>query len=250
MDALIKAFLDFLKRLFGKQEEPPQPQQEEPKPTEEVIIEKEDEPVVIQEPLPEQTQLIPMKTIKVLIDNGHGATTPGKRGNVLKDGRQLLEWSYTRLIARRVEARLTELGIPCVLIVPEDDDIVLTKRANRVNEICKHEPCIMFSIHCNAANGNATGFEVWTTNGKTNSDKLAQSFLDVFHDVFPDKKCRGHKENNWTILYKSNCPCVLTENFFMDNDEECEWMLSEDGMQRITELHVRAVLNYIEKYVK
>lgn len=245
---MISIIVEFFKAIFSKKEDV-KPQQEEIKPTEEVII-IEEAPTVTEEPQPKPIITTTMKTVKVLIDNGHGKETPGKRGNVLKDGRQLFEWYYTRLIAKRVESRLTELGIPCVRIVPEDDDIGLTARANRVNAICKYEPCIMFSIHCNAANGKATGFEVWTTKGTTNSDRLAQSFLDVYKGIFPDKKCRGHKENNWTVLYKSNCPCVLTENFFMDNDEECEWMLSEDGMNRITELHVQAVLDYIKKYVK
>lgn len=40
--------------------------------------------------------------MKILIDNGHGNDTPGKRS---PDGR-LLEWAYTREIADRVAARL------------------------------------------------------------------------------------------------------------------------------------------------
>ena len=40
--------------------------------------------------------------MKILIDNGHGQETAGKRS---PDGR-LLEWSYNREIARRVVAAL------------------------------------------------------------------------------------------------------------------------------------------------
>ena len=50
------------------------------------------------------------------------------------------------------------------------------------------------------------------------------SFENIFPDIFPDKKLRGHKEKDFTLLYKVNCPCVLTENFFYDNKEECLWM--------------------------
>ena len=44
--------------------------------------------------------------MKILIDNGHGRETAGKRS---PDGR-LLEWSYNREIARQVVASLSSLG--------------------------------------------------------------------------------------------------------------------------------------------
>ena len=57
---------------------------------------------------------------------------------------------------------------------------------------------------------------------------------------------RGHKEKNFTILYKVNCPCVLTENFFYDNKEECLWMQEEDTINKIVELHIKAIKEYIK----
>ena len=35
--------------------------------------------------------------ITILLDNGHGCDTPGKRSPVWPDGRQLLEWEFNRL---------------------------------------------------------------------------------------------------------------------------------------------------------
>lgn len=40
--------------------------------------------------------------IKVLLDNGHGENTPGKRSPKRADGSQLLEWQYAREIASEV----------------------------------------------------------------------------------------------------------------------------------------------------
>lgn len=57
--------------------------------------------------------------MKVLIDNGHGENTPGKRS---PDGR-LREWAYTREIADMVVAGLRKLGIDAELIVKEDTDV-------------------------------------------------------------------------------------------------------------------------------
>lgn len=187
------------------------------------------------------------KKITVLLDNGHGKETPGKRSPLWEDGTQLFEWEYNRKLVDAIFVKLHELDIFAVKIVPEDDDISLTERSNRVNRFCELSNCILISIHCNA--GKGTGWEVWSTTNKNNSDKLANVFLDTYKECFPDKKCRGHWEKNWTVLFKSNCPCVLTENFFMDTKSDCDFLLSDEGFNRIVDFHVKAIVNYIEKYV-
>ena len=53
--------------------------------------------------------------MKVLIDNGHGQDTAGKRS---PDGR-LMEYAYAREIARRLETELKARGIDAVRITPE-----------------------------------------------------------------------------------------------------------------------------------
>ena len=63
--------------------------------------------------------------MKILIDNGHGQETAGKRS---PDGR-LLEWSYNREIARRIVAALQSEHFYASLLVPEDEDIPLRKAA-------------------------------------------------------------------------------------------------------------------------
>ena len=109
--------------------------------------------------------------MKILIDNGYGSDTPGKRS---PDGR-FLEWKYNREIAARVTSELIRLGYDAELIVPEDSDIPLAERCRRVNAHCErigHQNVILVSIHCNAAgNGskwmNARGWSVYTSKGDT-----------------------------------------------------------------------------------
>ena len=186
------------------------------------------------------------KNITVLLDNGHGVETPGKRSPIWKDGSQLFEWEYNRKVVDGIIRKLDEIGIKSVKLVPEDSDVGLSKRAARANDICKNESCIMISVHCNA--GGGTGWEVFSTTKKNNSDKLAEIFIETYKDRFPDKKCRGHKESDFTVIYKSNCPSVLTENFFMDTESDCKFLMSEEGFQRVVDLHVESILRYIDKY--
>ena len=75
--------------------------------------------------------------MKILIDNGHGLNTPGKRS---PDG-TFLEASYNREIAKRIVIDLIDRGYDAQLLVPEDHDIPLSERVKRVNEIClTYEP--------------------------------------------------------------------------------------------------------------
>lgn len=201
-----------------------------------------------------------MKDILVILDNGHGKDTPGKRSPELEDGRQLLEWSWCREVVRRIAARLDKEDIANHILVPGDEDTGLTKRANAANKVTGvmttdgirgGDGRILISVHGNAAgNGgwmNGRGWEVFTTKGTTNSDKLATCFEEAFKEMYGGRmKFRGKKEEDFTILVKTNCPCVLTENFFYDNKEDCEYMLSEGGMDEIADLHVNAIKKYIK----
>ena len=184
------------------------------------------------------------KDVTVLLDNGHGKNTPGKRSPKWGDGSQLLEWNYNRRLVDAIINKLNILGVKSVKIVPEDNDISLSERVRRVNNICKKTRCILISIHCNA--GGGTGWEIYSTTNKNNSDKLAKTFVETFKKDFTDKRCRGHKEKNFTIIYNSNCPCVLTENFFMDTEKDCKFLMSDDGFDRIVKLHVDSILKFLE----
>ena len=80
-----------------------------------------------------------------MIDNGHGVETPGKRS---PDGR-LLEWEWTRRVARRVAEGLRAKGLDAGLLVPEDRDVPLRERTARANAM--EGACMLISIHANAA---------------------------------------------------------------------------------------------------
>lgn len=194
----------------------------------------------------------------VLIDNGHGKDTAGKRS---PDGR-LLEYAYAREIALRVEKALCEMGYGAKRIVPEENDIPLPERCSRVNDICKGlgtNNVILVSIHCNAAgNGRwmpARGWEAWTSVGDTNADMLATCLYDAAENAgFKLRKDMtdgdSDKEGHLYILKHTLCPAVLTENLFQDNRDDVEYLLSEEGKEQITRLHVEGIINYIREYVE
>lgn len=199
-----------------------------------------------------------MKT--VIIDNGHGFDTKGKRSPVTPDGARLFEYEFNRDIARRIAELLQAVGVKPVLIVPENNDIPLDERAKRVREYVQAHPdeqCVFVSIHGNASGMGewmqAKGWSAWTTKGQNKSDRLADCLYDAFQPLLRDRKVRVNTtdgdrdyEANFAVIRKAEiaCPAVLTENFFMDNKSDCEFMMSEQGRDRIAHAHMVGLLNY------
>ena len=209
----------------------------------------------------------------ILIDNGHGLDTPGKRS---PDGK-FLEATYTREIAKRVVADLTDRGYNAQLLVPEPEDIPLSERVRRINAAClSHQSSpapyqssparpgispnvILISIHVNAAgNGtkwlNATGWSCYTSKGQTTSDLIAECFYETAKKNFPGRRIRTDYsdndpdwEENFYILRKTLCPAVLTENFFMDNHSDLEYLQSRVGKQAIVDTHVEGITEYLTR---
>lgn len=169
-----------------------------------------------------------------------------------------------------VLARLRLEGYNVELTTTSEKEPGLTKRVNNINAFCNKfgakNVCVV-SIHLNAAgNGewrNATGWEAWTSKGQTQGDKLAECLYDaaeqvltpLFPSVSKSKLIRvdfadgdRDKESNFTVLYKSKCAACLTENFFMDNKDNVDWLLSPCGRDAIVRLHVEGIKKYVEKY--
>lgn len=194
--------------------------------------------------------------MKILIDNGHGENTPGKRS---PDG-EFREYLYAREIAEAIERELKMRGYDAERIVHETVDVPLAERARRVNEFCGKlgaSNVILISVHCNAAgNGdwmNARGWSAYTSKGNTKADTLASCLYEAAAEhLSAGTKIRSDWsdkdpdwEENFYILTKTRCPAVLTENFFQDNKDDVAFLQSQEGRQAIVKLHVEGIIKYI-----
>ena len=41
-------------------------------------------------------------------------------------------------------------------------------------------------------------------------------------------------------------PAVLTENLFMDNHTDCNFLLSKEGQQSLVDLHVDGIISHLD----
>jgi len=183
----------------------------------------------------------------ILIDNGHGAETPGKRS---PDGR-LLEWQWTRRVARRIVDGLKARGFDARLLVPEDSDVPLRERVARANAI--EGDILLVSIHANAAGRGewkqARGWSAFVARNASDASKRIASLLAKEAErrgmaVRRPAPGQDFWVQNLAICRDTRCPAVLTENLFMDNREDLKAMLSEEGIEAITETHINALSSY------
>ena len=201
----------------------------------------------------------------VLLDNGHGSNTAGKRSPKLSDGRQLLEYKWCRNTVAALARKLDKLGVEYKIVTPETTDISLSTRVSRVNKYAAEakkngKTAVFISVHVNALGMgdkwmNAQGWSTWTTKGVTKADPFAQCICD---EAKPYLEARGLKmredksdgdsdyEANYYVLANTNCPATLSENFFMDNEKDCKFLLTPESNEICAEIHARGIVKYIK----
>ena len=200
-----------------------------------------------------------MKTI--ILGTAHLKSTPGK----CSPDKRLYEYEYSRKLCKAIKAILENMGYT-VFIDIEDDNLPNTSQSKELCLRCKvvndlhkqYKNCIYISIHVNGAgNGtewmNATGWEIYTSKGITEADKLANYIYRSAQNNLKGKKLRvdftdndPDKEANFYVLKHTSCPAVLTENFFQDSKEDVNFLLSDEGFHSLVRLHVEGIINYIK----
>lgn len=211
-----------------------------------------------------------MNKMKILVDNGHGADnfTNGKYSPIV-DGMSIendatvynhrfREGNFNRLVAAELVTRLRNLGYDAERIVPENKDVSLIERVDRVNDWCRKmgkDNVLFISVHANAAGCcekwmYARGFTVWVAKqASAKSCKLAQSITAAAIDAgLMGNRCVP-SEHCWRadfyVLKYTQCPAVLTENLFYDNRDDLKIIASPAGREKIVQLHVNAIINYL-----
>ena len=196
--------------------------------------------------------------MKILVDNGHGVETPGKRS---PDGR-LREYQYCRDIAAALVERLRAAGYDAQLLVPEIRDVPLNKgtdtRVKRVNNICAQlgaANVLLISIHNNAAGSKgqwltARGWSGYVAqNASANSKRLAECLADAATaqglKVRKPLATQKYWVQSLAICRETKCPAVLTENLFQDNRQDVDYLLTAEGRAAIVQLHFVGILNYL-----
>ena len=197
--------------------------------------------------------------MKILIDNGLGFS----RNGISSPDCKLIAGRYNREIARAVVAELIRLGYDAELLVPEPDDIPNDQRADRANKkafLYSRKETVLVSIQiAKDGNGNIwkdkSGWWVCIFPGYEEDCALAKSLLEAAKRHLIGMSVNHHDTADFPpvevpqcLLKYTHIPAAVTFNLYLDNKEECAFLLSSAGRKAIIDLHVGGIIGYVDGF--
>jgi len=206
----------------------------------------------------------------VILGTAHRLREPGK----CSPDKRLKEAVYSREIAFELMQKLQEYGVKTYV---DFTDLDLPKsmqthslqlersrelglRVNEVNSICDRygkDNCLYVSIHVNASSSDgkwhdANGWQVCVSPQASNRSHLLATALALMADYHKlrlrkPKPSQSYWEQSLYVLNRTHCPAVLTENLFMDNEKDVDFLLSDLGRHSIERLHLEGILGYLKQ---
>lgn len=215
----------------------------------------------------------------IFYDMGHGGldpitkryTTPPsngkwfdhKTGKFHNDSSIFYEGVKNRDYGFTVVNNLRKLGVNVIVVNDQFIDTPLQIRTDLANYYHNNiQKGFYISEHSNAANGNARGFQVWTSIGQTTSDKYATMLMNMYKAEVSSDTTLGVRvmedmrdgdpdyEQNFHVLSRTAMPAVLTENLFFDNRKDAETLLSDDYKKAYTDMQTKFLINVLEDLEK
>ncbi|PLS17934.1 N-acetylmuramoyl-L-alanine amidase [Bacillus sp. M6-12] len=182
--------------------------------------------------------------MKVVLDAGHGLTTPGKR---TPDG--MKEYEFNRAVAGLVRILLeTDKTAQVLFSHSNNRDVPLSERASLANSWGAD---LFVSIHANA-NGNgswddAHGIETFIFKTLPRQSVMLANSIHGRLIAATKLRDRGIKEANFHVLRATNCPAVLLECGFMTNRHEAGLLQSDSYRQICAAAIAGGILDYSER---
>ncbi|NPC92691.1 N-acetylmuramoyl-L-alanine amidase [Bacillus sp. WMMC1349] len=172
--------------------------------------------------------------VKIFIDPGHGGIDPGAVGNGLQEKNLALDIALAleSLLLKEYENVLVQLSRR------NDETVSLMQRTETANN---WKADFFLSIHVNA--GGGSGFESYIF---PDVGSPTTTYQDIIHEEilkaveFPD---RGQKTADFYVLRETIMPALLTENGFVDNDNDANKLKSAAFINSIVKGHANGLAN-------
>lgn len=206
----------------------------------------------------------------VIIDDGHGANTPGKRspifetttkigGRIFRKGEHFRENEFNMATADYLEALCRAAGWHVRQLAPEHEDITLRTRLAREHQYYREalrlgcDPVVV-SIHANASEvdgfvvfNNGRGIETFYHEGSRKGRMLAQHVQARLIEG-TGLRNRGVKtQPSFFMTRETKSPAILVEYGFMTHREELALLVSDNYRRLCARLTFNGLRNYYEK---
>jgi len=193
----------------------------------------------------------------IILDDGHGKETLGKRTPIFDDGSFLVENDFNSEVIDLIYNQLKKINDVDVAFTAEENyDVSLAKRVERSNQAWKehqehfgtaNSKCILISVHANAyGSGNsfntAKGVETYCCTLPVEEEILAKT-IHKHLTKGTVQVDRGVQKMNFAIL-RGNMTSCLVECAFMTNESEAKLLKQEVFRQECANEIVSGILEY------
>lgn len=201
----------------------------------------------------------------LLIDDGHGMETAGKRTPIfpvghIYAGTFMHENEFNDAVADNLELEAKRCEVPYTLLAPTNTNTPLDDRCaladKKYEELIKfygkeNVVCILVSIHANANTGvwgDWGGIDTFFNeiNGVQSTEGRKLATLVHKHMIKGTPlRDRGVKGANFQILRETKMPAILVECAFMDNLEEASLLKSHAYRKECAQEIMKGVCEYM-----
>ncbi|PWW31889.1 N-acetylmuramoyl-L-alanine amidase [Cytobacillus oceanisediminis] len=174
--------------------------------------------------------------MKLYLDPGHGGTDPGAQGNGLKE--KDINLDIAKLIRNILEQGYENIDVR----MSRTSDITKSL-SQRTDEANSWGADFYLSIHCNAFNGQARGYEDYIHSSLSDTS-LTGKYQDIIHTEVTKLNNlinRGQKKANFHVLRETAMPALLSENGFIDNPDDAAFMKDPLWRQKVAQGHVNGI---------
>lgn len=179
--------------------------------------------------------LVKKNTVKIFIDPGHGGKDTGATGFGLQEKNLTLD------IALQARKYLNNeyLGVDVNMSRTTDVFIELEDRSIMANNWGAD---YFVSVHTNAHNGAAHGFESFIHNGKISKETVKRQ-QEMHNYIMKNLTVhdRGKKTANFSVLRNTNMPAILLEYLFIDNYTENQKLKDPKYRKYLGEITAEAI---------
>lgn len=173
---------------------------------------------------------------KLYLDPGHGRVAPGAIGNGMQEKEITLNISHS--IRNLLENHYEGLQIK----MSRTADITRSLK-ERTDDANAWDADYFLSIHVNAFNDSAHGYEDYIHNSLSDSSRTAL-IRDIMHEEIVkvnNLHNRGKKKANFHVLRETRMPALLTENGFIDHASDAQKLRDPIWRQAVAQGHVNGL---------
>ena len=162
----------------------------------------------------------------IVIDAGHGGEDTGAQIGAEQ------EKKIVENIAKKISRLNSKDEIEIILLRNDDSFVELSERVSKINKI---NPSLVISLHVNSSeNLNQNGVHAYVSKQNGFYEKSKESAENLVDKISSEKLARGEvKDANYYVLKNSKCPALLVEIGYLTNENDRNYLVSENGQNEI-----------------